>query len=143
MYGVVLKHGLYAGSLLLLVMVLLVLLSSPCNLKPSLRTWVEVLIPPPAPPSRGARTARNRWQHHCRACGRLYCYSCSRFRALLPRSFGTRDPQRLCQPCNARVAPLQESLVGKFEYYGSICISIRSMAHVLSTVPARGSICTV
>ena len=52
-------------------------------------------------------------QHHCRACGRLYCYACSRFRALLPRSFGTRDPQRLCQPCNARVAPLQEMLAGK------------------------------
>lgn len=51
-------------------------------------------------------------QHHCRACGRLYCYACSRFRALLPRSFGTRDPQRLCQPCNARVAPLQEMLAG-------------------------------
>eukprot|EP00904_Undaria_pinnatifida_P014010 jgi/Undpi1/973/HiC_scaffold_10.g04437.m1 len=51
-----------------------------------------------------------RRRHHCRACGRLYCYACSRFRALLPRSFGTRDPQRLCQPCNARVAPLQEML---------------------------------
>ncbi|CAN0601016.1 unnamed protein product, partial [Ectocarpus sp. 12 AP-2014] len=53
-----------------------------------------------------------RRQHHCRLCGGIFCYACSQFRALLPRSFGSRDPQRLCQPCNARVAPLQEMLAG-------------------------------
>eukprot|EP00903_Cladosiphon_okamuranus_P008279 g7968.t1 len=51
-----------------------------------------------------------RRRHHCRLCGGIFCYACSQFRALLPRSFGSRDPQRLCQPCNARVAPLQEVL---------------------------------
>eukprot|EP00752_Nemacystus_decipiens_P007445 g6654.t1 len=51
-----------------------------------------------------------RRRHHCRLCGGIFCYTCSQFRALLPRSFGSRDPQRLCQPCNARVAPLQETL---------------------------------
>ncbi|CAM9372636.1 unnamed protein product [Ectocarpus sp. 12 AP-2014] len=54
-----------------------------------------------------------RRRHHCRLCGGIFCYACSQFRALLPRSFGSRDPQRLCQPCNARVAPLQEMLAAE------------------------------
>ncbi|CAN0296962.1 unnamed protein product, partial [Discosporangium mesarthrocarpum] len=53
-----------------------------------------------------------RRKHHCRSCGQVFCYSCSRFRALMPRSFGTHDPQRLCQPCHSRVVPLQEELIG-------------------------------
>ncbi|KAG5186182.1 hypothetical protein JKP88DRAFT_310407 [Tribonema minus] len=51
-----------------------------------------------------------RRKHHCRCCGGIFCASCSKYQSLLPRSFGTRDPQRVCKACNASLAHLQEHL---------------------------------
>lgn len=35
---------------------------------------------------------------------------CSSYRALLPREFGQRDPQRVCADCNETLAPMQRHL---------------------------------
>eukprot|EP00756_Hemistasia_phaeocysticola_P061092 Hpha_TRINITY_DN457_c0_g1::TRINITY_DN457_c0_g1_i1::g.27523::m.27523 len=40
-----------------------------------------------------------RRRHHCRACGKLFCNSCSRRRLVL-RHLGYQTPQRVCQGCD-------------------------------------------
>ncbi|KAG5175207.1 hypothetical protein JKP88DRAFT_203735 [Tribonema minus] len=55
-----------------------------------------------------------RRKHHCRCCGRIFCYACSKHQALLPRSFGTRDPQRVCDECKTTLEPLQADLINTF-----------------------------
>ncbi|CAM9248255.1 unnamed protein product [Chrysoparadoxa australica] len=52
-----------------------------------------------------------RRRHHCRCCGSLFCYNCSAGRALLPASFGSRDPQRVCRPCQDKLQPYQAELM--------------------------------
>jgi len=49
-------------------------------------------------------------RHHCRHCGKIFCNMCSSYRALLPREFGQRDPQRGCVDCCDELAPLQRGL---------------------------------
>uniref|UniRef100_A0A6V1LWE2 FYVE-type domain-containing protein n=3 Tax=Heterosigma akashiwo TaxID=2829 RepID=A0A6V1LWE2_HETAK len=50
-------------------------------------------------------------KHHCRACGRIFCQSCSENKALLPKEFCDRDPKRVCDPCFRALQPLQDELV--------------------------------
>ena len=38
-------------------------------------------------------------RHHCRACGQVFCDSCSSNRRDLPRSWRYDKPQRVCNPC--------------------------------------------
>jgi lipid-binding SYLF domain-containing protein/5-methylcytosine-specific restriction endonuclease McrA len=49
-------------------------------------------------------------RHHCRHCGRVFCSDCSTGRALLPIAFGERDPQRVCDECEAVLRPYQLQL---------------------------------
>ena len=62
--------------------------------------------------SRNCETKFSFWQrrHHCRLCGNVYCDACTQMRAMMPDVFGTKDPQRVCEPCYQRIEPLQESL---------------------------------
>jgi hypothetical protein len=48
--------------------------------------------------------------HHCRHCGKIFCNICSSSRSLLPREFGLRDPQRVCDSCHQQLAPFQSIL---------------------------------
>eukprot|EP00611_Tribonema_gayanum_P013218 TRINITY_DN2401_c0_g2_i1.p1 TRINITY_DN2401_c0_g2~~TRINITY_DN2401_c0_g2_i1.p1 ORF type:complete len:416 (-),score=97.34 TRINITY_DN2401_c0_g2_i1:168-1415(-) len=81
-----------------------------------------VLAPPRWTPDAQAVNCRNcgrlfdwaRRKHHCRCCGRIFCYACSKHQALLPRSFGTRDPQRVCDECKVTLEPLQADLINTF-----------------------------
>mmetsp|Transcript_9986 Transcript_9986/g.21337 ORF Transcript_9986/g.21337 Transcript_9986/m.21337 type:complete len:336 (-) Transcript_9986:83-1090(-) len=38
-------------------------------------------------------------RHHCRLCGCIFCGSCSRQKLLLPESFRSQEPQRVCNTC--------------------------------------------
>ena len=49
-------------------------------------------------------------RHHCRHCGRVFCSDCTTGRALLPIAFGERDPQRVCNDCEAVLRPYQVQL---------------------------------
>jgi len=52
-----------------------------------------------------------RRKHHCRCCGKIFCRSCSEYQSLLPRSFGTRNPQRVCKICHENLESLQNELI--------------------------------
>ena len=62
--------------------------------------------------SRNCETAFTFWQrrHHCRLCGGVFCASCTEKRAMMPDIFGSKDPQRVCEPCFSRLEPLQDQL---------------------------------
>lgn len=49
-------------------------------------------------------------RHHCRCCGRIFCYRCICNRSLLPYDFGECDPQKVCQACNEELLPQQVAL---------------------------------
>jgi len=49
-------------------------------------------------------------RHHCRYCGKIFCNACSTNKLLLPREYGLRDPQKVCQKCALLLVPLQSSL---------------------------------
>lgn len=51
-----------------------------------------------------------RCRHHCRFCGGIFCGPCTARRCLLPVKFRVRDPQRVCDRCNAKLEPLQRFL---------------------------------
>jgi lipid-binding SYLF domain-containing protein len=77
------------------------------------------MVPPRWVPNTEARSCTGchkdfdwaRRRHHCRCCGMIFCDTCSKNKALLPRIFGTRDPQRCCDPCHQRLIPLQDELI--------------------------------
>lgn len=46
-------------------------------------------------------------RHHCRFCGRIFCGSCTSQRTLLPVKFRESTPQRVCDSCYERLAPVQ------------------------------------
>lgn len=46
-------------------------------------------------------------RHHCRFCGRIFCGSCTTQRTLLPIKFREKCPQRVCDSCYERLAPVQ------------------------------------
>lgn len=50
-------------------------------------------------------------RHHCRFCGGIFCDACSTGRSLLPVKFRERSPQRVCDPCSERLAPVQGILL--------------------------------
>eukprot|EP00250_Pteridium_aquilinum_P013229 c21216_g1_i2 orf=251-1906(-) len=50
-------------------------------------------------------------RHHCRFCGRIFCGSCTSQRTLLPVSFREKGPQRVCDSCYERLAPVQGILL--------------------------------
>ena len=50
-------------------------------------------------------------RHHCRYCGKIFCDDCSNFNAMLPPTFGVKEPQRVCQPCYGKLVPLQDALI--------------------------------
>ncbi|EDQ91985.1 uncharacterized protein MONBRDRAFT_31115 [Monosiga brevicollis MX1] len=39
-------------------------------------------------------------KHHCRACGRIFCDTCSPHKDELPESFDMKGPQRTCDMCH-------------------------------------------
>jgi hypothetical protein len=49
-------------------------------------------------------------RHHCRCCGRIFCYRCICYQSLLPYEFGECDPQKVCQACNEELQPQQTAL---------------------------------
>lgn len=46
-------------------------------------------------------------RHHCRLCGRIFCGSCTEQKTLLPVKFREKCPQRVCDSCYERLAPVQ------------------------------------
>ncbi|MCO5608815.1 hypothetical protein L7F22_063032 [Adiantum nelumboides] len=46
-------------------------------------------------------------RHHCRFCGMIFCGSCTSQRTLLPVKFREKTPQRVCDSCYERLAPVQ------------------------------------
>lgn len=58
----------------------------------------------------GAKFTFWKRRHHCRLCGNVFCGDCTEKRAMMPDVFGTKDPQRVCEPCYAKVEPFQEQL---------------------------------
>ncbi|MCO5615099.1 hypothetical protein L7F22_069388 [Adiantum nelumboides] len=46
-------------------------------------------------------------RHHCRFCGMIFCGSCTSQRTLLPVKFREKTPQRVCDSCYDRLAPVQ------------------------------------
>ena len=51
-------------------------------------------------------------RHHCRSCGQIFCHACSDQRLLLEKEYKLMNPQRVCQGCYERLAPLQARLAG-------------------------------
>ena len=49
-------------------------------------------------------------RHHCRHCGQIFCNRCTSHRLLLPKDFGCRDPQRVCDGCQKVLKPMQSNL---------------------------------
>ncbi len=45
-------------------------------------------------------------KHHCRACGQIYCFNCSRFFILLTPQYDYNDPERVCTACVRRCSNL-------------------------------------
>lgn len=41
-----------------------------------------------------------RRKHHCRACGRTFCQTCSHHKDVLPEQYGLEGPQRTCDSCH-------------------------------------------
>ncbi|KAK7328678.1 hypothetical protein VNO77_22795 [Canavalia gladiata] len=56
-------------------------------------------------------TALTRGRHHCRFCGGIFCWECTKGRCLLPVRFRERSPQRVCDACYDRLGPLQGVLI--------------------------------
>ncbi len=50
-------------------------------------------------------------RHHCRYCGRIFCWKCSNAFKMLPSEFGVREPQRVCTGCAAELEQYQEGLI--------------------------------
>ena len=44
------------------------------------------------------RPARATLQHHCRACGQIFCGKCSSKYSTIPK-FGIEKEVRVCEPC--------------------------------------------
>ena len=55
--------------------------------------------------------AFTRSRHHCRFCGGIFCWACSKGRCLMPVKFRQREPQRVCDSCYDRLEPLQDVLI--------------------------------
>ncbi len=53
-------------------------------------------------------------RHHCRYCGYIFCNKCCYTRLLLPKQFGLRDPQRICNNCVDTLQPLQVTFENDF-----------------------------
>eukprot|EP00850_Spirogloea_muscicola_P012440 SM000080S22955 [mRNA] locus=s80:294723:298438:- [translate_table: standard] len=53
------------------------------------------------------------FRHHCRFCGGVFCRSCTSQRCLLPVQFREREPQRVCDTCLERLAPVQRLLLDR------------------------------
>eukprot|EP00850_Spirogloea_muscicola_P008827 SM000048S16539 [mRNA] locus=s48:228608:232041:- [translate_table: standard] len=53
------------------------------------------------------------FRHHCRFCGGVFCRSCTGQRCLLPVQFREREPQRVCDTCLERLAPVQRLLLDR------------------------------
>jgi lipid-binding SYLF domain-containing protein len=49
-------------------------------------------------------------RHHCRRCGLIFCDECTSARAMMPLSWGDKDPQRVCSDCNFALMPIQAEL---------------------------------
>lgn len=52
-----------------------------------------------------------RGRHHCRFCGGIFCWACTKGRCLMPVKFRQREPQRVCDNCYDRLEPLQDILI--------------------------------
>ena len=48
-------------------------------------------------------------RHHCRGCGLVFCGGCTEGVALMPPAWRERDPQRVCDACQVRLAPYQHA----------------------------------
>ncbi|KAH9503925.1 Myotubularin- protein 3 [Bulinus truncatus] len=48
--------------------------------------------------------AANR-KHHCRSCGKIFCGSCSNFKAPLPEQH-LHKPERVCRRCYSNILPV-------------------------------------
>lgn len=46
-------------------------------------------------------------RHHCRLCGGLYCWDCTKGRSLLPPKFRAVDPQQVCDVCFVKLDGVQ------------------------------------
>lgn len=46
-------------------------------------------------------------RHHCRFCGGIFCGPCTAQKTLLPVKFREKCPQRVCNSCFERLAPVQ------------------------------------
>lgn len=54
------------------------------------------------------------WLLLFRHCGDIFCATCTLSRAILPRGFGVRDPQRVCVSCNEVLRPYQQQFIREF-----------------------------
>ena len=73
-------------------------------------------------------------RHHCRYCGLIYCNECTSLTALLPREFGMRDPQRVCQKCYNELSPKQSLLtedIANHQRFNPISINAAENCSVL------------
>eukprot|EP00049_Salpingoeca_infusionum_P006530 m.108337 g.108337 ORF g.108337 m.108337 type:complete len:343 (-) comp13344_c0_seq1:32-1060(-) len=48
-----------------------------------------------------------RRRHHCRACGRIYCQTCSNHKDVLPAHYQLDGPQRTCDACHLHLQQLK------------------------------------
>ncbi|EGD72183.1 hypothetical protein PTSG_00206 [Salpingoeca rosetta] len=48
-----------------------------------------------------------RRKHHCRACGRTFCQTCSHHKDVLPAQYGLEGPQRTCDTCHLTLQQLR------------------------------------
>eukprot|EP01147_Barroeca_monosierra_P010327 gene10327-2468_t len=49
----------------------------------------------------------SRRKHHCRACGRTFCGTCSNHKDELPPQYGLKGPQRTCDICHLTLQQLR------------------------------------
>ncbi|MQL81575.1 hypothetical protein Taro_014029 [Colocasia esculenta] len=77
--------------------------------------------------------ALTRGRHHCRFCGGIFCWLCTKGRCLMPVKFRQREPQRVCDHCYDRLEPLQDVLIK------SISNSVQTAKHdVMDWTCSRG-----
>eukprot|EP00043_Microstomoeca_roanoka_P000540 m.28037 g.28037 ORF g.28037 m.28037 type:complete len:321 (+) comp10368_c0_seq1:597-1559(+) len=55
----------------------------------------------------GKAFSMTRRKHHCRACGRTFCGTCSNHKDELPAQYGLKGTQRTCDPCHLALQQLR------------------------------------